>query len=78
MDNHETYHIPSTSSTDHNSSATVTVSGNGAAYATVTINNTTTPVNPPTGVQQIMYSEVTGDITKVLLVCIIIFFTILF
>ena len=75
MDNHETYHIPSTSSTDHNSSATVTVSGNGAAYATVTINDTTTPVNPPTGVQHVMYSEV---ITKVLLICIIILFIILF
>ena len=80
MDNHETYHIPSASSTDHNNSATVTVSGNSAAYAFVTINNndTTAPVNPPTGVQPVMYSEVEGDITKVLLVCIIIFFTILF
>ena len=69
MDNHETYHIPSTSSTDYNNSATVTVSSNGAAYATVTINNndTTAPVNPPTGVQPVMYSKVTGDITKVLL-----------
>ena len=66
MDNHEAYSILSTSSTN---SAIVAVSSNSAAYATVTINNnhTTAPVNPPTGVQPVMYSEVAGDITKVLL-----------
>ena len=50
-------------------SAIVTVSSNSAAYAIVTINNndTTAPVNPPTGVQPVMYSEVAGDVTKVLL-----------
>ena len=77
MGNHETY-IPSTiSSTDHNNSAIVTVSSISAAYAIVTINNndTTTPVNPPTHVQPVMYSKVAEDITKVLLVCLY-FFTI--
>ena len=42
------------------------VSSNGAAYASVTINNNNTvPVNPPTGVQPVMYSKVAGDIIKV-------------
>ena len=81
MDNHETYMsspIPTstlnTTSANHErnntvTSAIVTINSNGAAYATVTINNndTTAPVNPPTGVQPVMYSKVTGDITKVLL-----------
>ena len=43
-----------------------TISSASAAYATVVVNNTV-PVNPPTGVQPVMYSKVTGDITKVLL-----------
>ena len=44
-----------------------TKTNNRAEYADITINNddTTAPVNPPTGVQPVMYSEVTGDITKV-------------
>ena len=46
--------------------ATVTISSNSVAYATVAVNNTV-PVNPPTGVQPVMYSNITGDITKVLL-----------
>ena len=68
MDDHETY-LSSTPTTSANLERVVTVSSNGAAYATVTINNndTTAPVNPPTGVQPVMYSKVTGDITKVLL-----------
>ena len=67
MDIHGTYPISSTSSTDHNDSAIVTINSNGAAYATVTINNNdiTAPVYPPTGVQPVMYSEAAGDITKV-------------
>lgn len=40
---------------------------NRVEYADITINNddTTAPVNPPTGAQPVMYSEVAGDITKV-------------
>ena len=45
---------------------TVTISSASAAYAIVAVNNTV-PVNPPTGVQPVMYSNITGDITKVLL-----------
>ena len=82
MDNHETLSSSDSSPTPSTSSATPliqrnttsanhervgTVSSNGAAYASVTINNndTTTPVNPPTGVQPVMYSNIAGDITKV-------------
>ena len=46
--------------------ATVTVSSNSVAYAVVAV-NITVPVNPPTHVQPVRYSEVAGDITKVLL-----------
>ena len=48
---------------EKNNTAAV-VSSNSAAYATVTV-DITVPVNPPTGVQPVMYSKVTGDITKV-------------
>ena len=73
MDNHETSLSSLTSSNpltheknDTFTAATVTVSSNSAAYAVVVVNDTV-PVNPPTGVQLVMYSNITGDITKVLL-----------
>ena len=75
MDNHEkylSYPTQSTSSTDHhnttsaNHEGVVTVSSNGAVYATVAV-SITVPINPPTDVQPVMYSNITGDNTKVLL-----------
>ena len=75
MDNHETYlssaAIPSNPLTHEKNDtistvATVTISSNSAAYATVAV-SITVPVNPPTCVQPVMYSNITGDITKVLL-----------
>lgn len=81
MDNDETSPsspTPSASSTNPHSAtndavnATSTmiskhISNNKATYAAVAFAETKTPVNPPTGAQPVMYSNVTGDITKVLL-----------
>ena len=81
MDNHETYlssaAIPSNPLTHEkndtlSTAATVTVSSNSAAYATVAV-SITVPVNLPTGVQPVMYSNITGDITKVLLNCLLLY-----
>ena len=75
MDNHETSQssppTPSNPLTHEkndtlSTAATATISSNSAAYAVVAVNNTV-PVNPPTGDQPVMYSNITGDITKVLL-----------
>ena len=75
MGNHETYlsYPTPTSRTDHHNTTSanhervVTINSNSAAYATITVinNDTITPVNPPTGVQPVIYSKVA--VTKVLL-----------